>query len=98
MIGGDAPPAHINATPREPSPPPAGLASALPEPLADAANKVGDTWRQSVAWVSGMAADVLPGSGDKLPATQEEDEDKPVPDIQVSQDDGMGSIDKSVGK
>jgi hypothetical protein len=43
-----------------------------------------------------MAADVLPGGGDKLPAIQEEDEEKPVPDIQVSQDDGMGGIDKSV--
>jgi actin cytoskeleton-regulatory complex protein PAN1 len=106
VVGDAAPPDHINNAPRAPSPPPAvSETSYVPEVVSDVAETVGNKWRQSVDWVSGMAAEaasVLPAAAvNTLPMTKEEDEyeePKAVPEIQVSQTepDPMEDVDRSV--
>ncbi|KAJ8699192.1 hypothetical protein PTI98_002336 [Pleurotus ostreatus] len=77
ILGDDAPPAHINASPRPASPP------ALPEtssmiPVTDGgSSRSTNSNRQSVDWYAGLAADQGRGV-DRLPSTTEEDEDEEV--------------------
>lgn len=110
ILGDDAPPAHINASPRPASPP------ALPEtssmiPVTDGgSSRSTNSNRQSVDWYAGLAADQGRGV-DRLPSTTEEDEDEEVatqqpasiPQIFVdlpvdSPRDPLADIDKTVGK
>ncbi|KAI0333129.1 hypothetical protein GY45DRAFT_1320068 [Cubamyces sp. BRFM 1775] len=95
VLGDTAPPAHISAAPRAPSPPapaPAPVeyhAPAEPEvPVPPAMDSVRSSNRESVDWYAGLAAEgsaVQRGLSEPLPATVEEEEEPatPVPQIQV---------------
>ncbi|KIK78082.1 hypothetical protein PAXRUDRAFT_17082 [Paxillus rubicundulus Ve08.2h10] len=100
VIGGVAPPDHINAAPRPASPPspsaPASISPApfsLPPPPAGPPTAPlmgqGHGKKESVDWYNGLSADVNRKEVDHLPATAEEDEEEDtgltVPTIEVSE-------------
>ncbi|KIJ10660.1 hypothetical protein PAXINDRAFT_172093 [Paxillus involutus ATCC 200175] len=97
VIGGVAPPDHINAAPRpaSPPPPPSAPASispapfALPPPPAGPLMVQGHGKKESVDWYNGLSADANGKGIDHLPATAEEDEEEDaslnVPVIEVSE-------------
>ena len=98
VIGDTAPPGHINAVARPPSPPTApALASltASPPPEPPAALPMGQDVsfghgkKESVDWYNALAADADKREVDHLPVTVEEDEEElaanAVPSIQVSE-------------
>lgn len=103
VIGDTAPPAHINAAPRAPSPPapaPAPEPVALP-PLQTPRNSN----RESVDWYAGLAvegASLQRYPSEPLPPTVEEVEDSPtaVPEIQVegSDDNALADVDHGTGE
>ncbi|TFK45949.1 hypothetical protein OE88DRAFT_1639082 [Heliocybe sulcata] len=104
VLGDAAPPEHINAAPRLPSPPPIVQPAAIsPDPAAAAMPTMPSmdsksTNRQSVDWYAGLAADQGGAYQEQLPPTIEEDEgyevvdkESAVPDIQVSEHETNGT-------
>lgn len=103
VIGDPSPPVHVNAAPRNASPPPS--LTAFP-PIEDLDISTGftrdNTHRQSVDWYAGLAADQ--GAVYHMPPMAEEDEEPKtaVPDIHVHDisaavPDPMDDVDKSIG-
>jgi actin cytoskeleton-regulatory complex protein PAN1 len=114
VVGDTAPPHHINAAVRPPSPPAAPVTSS-PGPILESIPMTSDvnsrsSNRQSVDWYAGLAADeghVV----ERMPSTAEEDEDDvrneqppaSVPEVRVVEPAGdipdpMNDVDKSTGK
>jgi hypothetical protein len=110
VVGDQAPPPHINATPR-PASPPRLLSEPQPASVPMSSNGSStSSHRQSVDWYAGLAADQ--GAANHLPSMTEEDEQEvgghegnhaPIPQIQVEQhvveadDDLLADVDRSVG-
>lgn len=107
VLGDTAPPPHINAAPRAPSPPAQeATAPARYEEHADLSDaprtSARSSNRESVDWYAGLAADSgsAPPNVSPLPSMAEEEEPAtPVPAIQVdsAENDAMADIDKSIG-
>lgn len=105
VLGDTAPPSHISAAPRAPSPPaPEAPAPAIrhvdiPEPPLLSARSSN---RDSVDWYAGLAADggSAPPDMSRLPSMIEEEEPAtPVPAIQVdsAENEAMADVDKLIG-
>ena len=96
VLGGNAPPEHITAAPRAPSPP------VFPEPPA---MEPRNSNRESVDWYAGLAAEGTAAQRIPTePTVQEEEEPAPVPaavpEIQVegSDDGGLADVDMATGE
>ncbi|KAH9890504.1 hypothetical protein C8Q73DRAFT_651881 [Cubamyces lactineus] len=110
VLGDTAPPPHISAAPRLPSPPPPAAAPVEHHTPAEAEvavppamDSVRSSNRESVDWYAGLAAEgsaVQRGFSEPLPATVEEEEEPatPVPQIQVDtteESDALADVDMS---
>ncbi|KAI0657182.1 hypothetical protein C8Q70DRAFT_1005943 [Cubamyces menziesii] len=110
VLGDTAPPPHISAAPRAPSPPaPAPAPVEHHEPaeaevaVPPAMGSVRSSNRESVDWYAGLAAEgsaVQRGLSEPLPATVEEEEEPatPVPHIQVDtteENNALADVDMS---
>jgi len=95
VLGDAAPPEHIHAVPRAPSPPaPAPLELTMPTLSSTKSSN-----RDSVDWYAGLAVDGGAVQHEHLPSMQEEEEpDTPVPQIKVdsAENDLMADVDKTI--
>lgn len=105
VLGDAAPPPHVSAAPRVPSPEyhtPVETEAPHPPPMESTRSAN----RESVDWYAGLAAEgstAQRGPSEPLPATVEEEEEPAtaVPEIQVNssnESDALADVDTGVGK
>ena len=107
ILGDAAPPPHISATPRAPSPPAPAFQPeptySVPDSLPDMASMAPPSSnRESVGWFADLAANQTTPQMEHLPSMTEESEEDhaPVPQIQVEaahESDPMQDVDFAVG-